>query len=413
MAIYTQYGRYLKAKMLQSMLSGEDAPYEAYMLFGIGNPMWDADNIKENMSIAPYDTSILSADTVGMNNQFEDKMVYLQYMLGNGSDTSARVLETITNSTPQTDYFKRVQNLIPPFPVRYIKNEAGEEYNQTYDGLGDVTLSTLGEYIIVDDILKKVGNTDGVEVDIKQLSSDTASQMYAEMYMRGSLYNKYKDTPIQNALKLPVGLLGAIKCKVDFVKDIGQDESHYTGDITEFYYGDRYWKVVYPKDELPEEFDEYIQDDESKIINQTYYPNHLIFTTILHPRYLCNLLKIDKHIVPRQIAIYYRKKKAYAKVKDIDKYALDEDYKAVEGVLYDEGARYYRADEHIFNFGQYTNTADTSDLPNALDGMEILNFNLPANGNKAGEFKFLLNDYIHGASRDTHTADRFGYVVGF
>ena len=60
MAIYTQYGRYLKAKQFKEMLEDK---YEAYMLFGLGNPKWTDSNENQPMPFGPHNTNILLYET--------------------------------------------------------------------------------------------------------------------------------------------------------------------------------------------------------------------------------------------------------------------------------------------------------------------------------------------------------------
>ena len=71
MAIYTQYGRYLKAKQFKEMLEDK---YEAYMLFGLGNPKWTDSNENQPMPFGPHNTNILLYET-STTNQFYDANV--------------------------------------------------------------------------------------------------------------------------------------------------------------------------------------------------------------------------------------------------------------------------------------------------------------------------------------------------
>lgn len=393
MAIYTNYGRYLKAKQFKEMLENN---CDTYMVFGLGNPQWDATEPQtpQDIPVAPYNTSVLTAE----NGQFYDKYVNLYF---NGTDGAA--ISAIQNSAPNTNesignYFNACKDLNPPFPciwsnpndnddfpiVELTKKNPEDPNSETIN----ITQNEYHEYYIqkntesVEFILHGPSNNGAVVLPppINSLSR----QYFSEMYLRG--------TAIANDIKAPVGLLGAIKCNIDFVKDIGTDDSAYTGDITQFWYGDRYWETVNVPDPMsqndtPVDISDYI----NPAINQAIYPHHLIFTATVHPRILCSELQFDQYIVPRQIGIFTVKK------------SVDTDEKR---------PKYYRAYENVFDFGQYS---DKDKYP--LDEDHVLKFALPySNGGyttNKGEFEFLLNDYIRGQVRESHSCDRFGYVVGF
>jgi hypothetical protein len=224
------------------------------------------------------------------------------------------------------------------------------------------------------------------------------------MYIRGRAYTAEITNP-------PVGLLGAIKCNIEFAKDIGgENDKLYTGSINQFWYGDRYWQTVNPDENEAISINSgYIEAGESHEINQDIYPHHLIFTATVSPRLLCEELNIDQYIVPRQIAIYTKKRKPVLAadgndVKDIKNYGTNNS----PLIMYEDGPLYYRAYENKFNFMQYDEYSRD----------DCLNFTLRCDcGNNyitpSGDFKFILNDYIKGHARERHSADRFGYVVGF
>ena len=262
-------------------------------------------------------------------------------------------------------------------------------------------------------LLHKIGGTSDNEVDIP--STPIAKMYFAELYLRG--------LAIENHIMAPVGLLGAIKCNLSLVRDLGIDESKYTGLQSQFWYGDRYWEIVNPNDASLEDYikykDESGNDSTSGVAE--YYPTHLLFTSMINPRNLCDDLNIDNCIAPQQLAIYIRKKH----------YNTDTN-------AYENGKPYYRVDgNNIFNFGQYTadsikdynieyNSAarayKLSNKGKQLDEKYIFNFTLPDKNHKYnyddpklndGEFKLLLHDYIKGQIRENHSIEKIGYIVGF
>ena len=263
-------------------------------------------------------------------------------------------------------------------------------------------------------LLHKIGGTSDNEVDIP--STPIAKMYFAELYLRG--------LAIENQIMAPVGLLGAIKCNLSLVRDLGVDESKYTGLQSQFWYGDRYWEIVNPNDTSLEDYIKY--KDESGNLSTSgvaeYYPTHLLFTSMINPRNLCDDLNIDNCIAPQQLAIYIRKKH----------YNTDTN-------AYENGKPYYRVDgNNIFNFGQYTAdsikdyniTYDQVARAYQLQGADnkplkdkyIFNFTLPDENHKYnyddpslndGEFKLLLHDYIKGQIRENHSIEKIGYIVGF
>ena len=151
-----------------------------------------------------------------------------------------------------------------------------------------------------------------------------------------------------------------------------------------------------------------------------------MFNATVNPRTLCEELNIDQYLVPRQIAIFTRKKSFKANTVDGSIYIeAGVDDSGNYYAKYEEGPLYYRANEYIFNFGQYSEVELEAFRKNF--GNKILNFTLPCDCGTVegpgavaipyktpnGEFKFLLNDYIRGQVRTRHSIDRFGYVVGF
>lgn len=383
MAIYTNYGRYLKAKLFKEAIESQGS---AYMLLGLGNPQWDVSASEQSITIAPYNTSIINqADAE--HNQFYDNHVCSYFQAGITQTNAALVNGIIDTSTTEGKYLNKVKNLVAPFPCIW-----------TGDGEHGVPL-TFGSnitvyqndyqnaYVKYDDNQYKlcmVDSTDELAINIPADDS-IEKQYFAEMLLRGS------SIVGANALPgniYPVGLLGAIKCSISFVKDIGFGENnHYTGDISQFWYGDRYWEIVNPDES---DLDNYIEDGEDSDGTQNIYPHHLVFTATVNPRTLYPILNIDKSIVPRQIAIYTRANNSGAPLPIC-----------------------YRANEYYFNFGQFNGPPDSAD-PNKL-----LNFTLPCTidtmqyPNDPNRFRFVLNDYIRGQVRDDRSVDRFGYVIGF
>ena len=413
MAIYTQYGRYLKAKQFKEMLEDK---YEAYMLFGLGNPKWTDSSENQPMPFGPHNTNILLYET-STKNQFYDANVQQYFTDGDTTE------QFVSYSKPNTEYARKVAELLPVFPAIWYKHPVPtKEDDPTSDMFTinndiNIDLMEYQKYYIKHNggnfLLHKIGGTSDNEVDIP--STPIAKMYFAELYLRG--------LAIENHIMAPVGLLGAIKCNLSLVRDLGVDESKYTGLQSQFWYGDRYWEIVNPNDTSLEDYikykDESGNDSASGVAE--YYPTHLLFTSMINPRNLCDDLNIDNCIAPQQLAIYIRKKH----------YNTDTN-------AYENGKPYYRVDgNNIFNFGQYTadsikdynieyNSAarayKLSNKGKQLDEKYIFNFTLPDKNHKYnyddpslndGEFKLLLHDYIKGQIRENHSIEKIGYIVGF
>lgn len=420
MAIYTQYGRYLKAKQFKEMLEDK---YEAYMLFGLGNPKWTDSTENQPMPFGPHNTNILLYGT-STENQFYDANVQ-QYFT---DDNTAEPF--VSYSKPITEYARKVAELLPVFPAIWYKYEQPKKPEEQ----PQQDMFTIGHDINNDAVnidLMKYQNyyiqSGGDGFHLKDVTAPTldnkvnipstpiAKMYFAELYLRG--------LAIENHITAPVGLLGAIKCNLSLVRDLGTDESKYTGLQSQFWYGDRYWEIVNPNDTSLEDYIKY--KDESGNLSTSgiaeYYPTHLLFTSMINPRNLCDDLNIDNGIAPQQLAIYIRKKH----------YNASSD-------AYENGKPYYRVDgNNIFNFGQYTaesikdyNIAydqvarayKLSNKDKQLDSKYIFNFTLPDENHKYnygdpklsdGEFKLLLHDYIKGQIRENHSIEKIGYIVGF
>ena len=416
MAIYTQYGRYLKAKQFKEMLEDK---YEAYMLFGLGNPKWTDSNENQPMPFGPHNTNILLYET-STANQFYDANVQQYFTDGDITE------QFVSYSKPNTEYARKVAELLPVFPAIWYKYEPPKDQETqpqtdmfTISNDVDIDLMEYQKYYIKHNgdnfrLYKINDNPDGIN-NVTIPSTPIAKMYFAELYLRG--------LAIENHIMAPVGLLGAIKCSLSLVRDLGIDESKYTGLQSQFWYGDRYWEIVNPNDTSLEDYIKY--KDESGNLSTSgvaeYYPTHLLFTSMINPRNLCDDLNIDNGIAPQQLAIYIRKKH----------YNTDTN-------AYENGKPYYRVDgNNIFNFGQYTadsikdynieyNSAarayKLSNKGKQLDEKYIFNFTLPDKNHKYnyddpslndGEFKLLLHDYIKGQIRENHSIEKIGYIVGF
>jgi hypothetical protein len=388
MAIYTNYGRYLKAREFKEILDGENN--ETYMLFGIGNHLWDSQN---EIPLAPYNTSIITDNTV-TNNQFDDKRVN-QYFIKENS-----VEQKLNNGVPQLGSLAEISaEYLPPFPcVWQHYNENDVLISQDEGAPEDITRDQFHRYYVQPSGETETFNWYRIDDDIAKPLTPTgpliqmpAAQYFSELVLRGRALEHNKLYLNDNTKAcVPVGLLGAVRCTVDFVKDIGTDEDgNYRGLSRQFFYGDRYWEIVSPDEKLGQD---------------NVLPHHLIITSTINPRNMQEVLKLDQNIIPRQIAIYTRKKKI------------------VEGSVKD-GKAFYKVHQNLFNFGQYEQSDFKDTLPDECG--EILNF-APAyyttegddkilhQGNIDDRFNLLLVDYIKGSVRaDKHAIDRFGYVIGF
>ena len=442
MAIYTNYGRYLKAKQFKEMLEDQG---ETYMLFGLGNPQWDNPDNEQSIPIASYNTEAMTNPDSETANQFYDKDANVWFNTrveteGSSSETvfTYGAIQSIANGAPISNgggvknYAKLCRRLVPPFPCVFTCGNGNNDEivlrpsTETPDE-DAVKQSTYQNYYITKETsneyrLRSVSGADYTIVTPQD--SYIEIQYFTEAYLR---VKALKSSNLPSPLRPPVGFLGAIKCNIDFVKDIGEEGSSlYTGSINQFWYGDRYWQIVKPdENELIGDPGGYIETDEEQI-NQGIYPHHILFNATVNPRTLCEELNIDQYLVPRQIAIFTRKRPFKANTVDGSSYIeADVDENGNYYATYEEGPLYYRANEYIFNFGQYSEVELEAFRKNF--GNKILNFTLPCDCGTVegpgavalpyktpnGEFKFLLNDYIRGQVRTRHSVDRFGYVVGF
>lgn len=415
MAIYTQYGRYLKAKQFKEMLEDK---YEAYMLFGLGNPKWTDSNENQPMPFGPHNTNILLYET-DTTNQFYDTNVQQYFTDGDTTE------QFVSYSKPITEYARKVAELSPVFPAIWYKYEIPTDPEIplptdmfTISNDVNIDLMKYQNYYIQsggDGFHLKDITTPTLDNKVNIPSTPIAKMYFAELYLRG--------LAIENHIIAPVGLLGAIKCNLSLVRDLGIDESKYTGLQSQFWYGDRYWEIVNPNDTSLEDYIKY--KDESGNLSTSgvaeYYPTHLLFTSMINPRNLCDNLNIDNGIAPQQLAIYIRKKHYNTDIN-----------------AYESGKPYYRVDgNNIFNFGQYTAESikdynieyiqaarayQLSNKDKPLNEKYIFNFTLPDKNHKYnyndpklndGEFKLLLHDYIKGQIRESHSIEKIGYIVGF
>lgn len=402
MAIYTQYGRFIKAKLFKEMLESSG---DTYMVFGIGNSFWDDPNSGQPIPVAPYNTTCISES----GGQFLDPNTNQYFIDPNAEGDDPRIIQTVSDGeSVDGTLINRCKNLLPPFPCIWKNYEANN--NLIYINYHNIDPAIDIDYITQEDYEKYYVKYDSVSgedhlyyydessssfinigaVDLNDSNQpDWADQYYAELRLRG-----YAIENFGSGYKTPVGLLGAVKCSISYVKDIGSGDN-YTGNANQFWYGDRYWEIVDPQES---DLDNYINSVDSSAetkIGQDVYPHYLLITATVNPRQLCNDLNIDQKIIPRQIAIYTRKHDGNPDSK------LD-------------GKISFSVADHKFNFGQMSKSE--AELDNNTEH-PTLNFTLPCTVNDVqypdGDFKFILSDYVRGTNRNLHTVSRFGYIVGF
>lgn len=397
MAIYTNYGRYLKAKQFKEAL---ESAGDTYMVFGIGDPSWDSNRL--SMPIASYDsTSLRNPDDANSNQFFDDKVC--QYILSK-SFTKTFVDGGIIIDPDSWVYEYR--KLMPPFPCLW----KGEDEDVVISISGkDIKKNDYHSYYIKSNgahfSLYKQGDGTPIVADFDYgvITDDVSREYFAELYLRGLCMDKNWD--------IVPGLIGAVKCKVEFAKDIGFDESRYTGAVNQLYYGDRYWETV-PDSDVASYYDDYLSKHRVSQGEDVNYPTHLLISALINPGYLVNNLNIDQNLCARQIAIYTSKRS-----EDLS------------------GPIYYRQGEYLFNFGQYckkningewkwVSRYDGQDSILATDDSKILDFTVPYKisedsskiyplSEESKKFNFVLHDYILGNRRDKQSADRISYIVGF
>lgn len=360
MAIYTDYGRYAKAKAFKRSL---ETGHTTYMFFGLGNPQWDVYNAESSSELElqpmpepPYNSDI-ALDT---SSQFYDQFAKLYWTSFNQSASSLYVQQYYLDSA--------VSKYIPKFPAIWDVSDS--------EILPDIKQSELSQAVVTPDLLQGV--------------TGIPAQYLAEIALRSFGWNMTINN-VSIPIKHPIGLLGAVKCDISLVIELQEP----TGDIAEFWYGDRVWKIV---------------PDNIELSSDSELPHHLFFSATINPLQLCkNLEVISSNLVPRQLAIY-----------------------SMTG----DGPTQFRVGEYLFNFGQYSDSELYSGVlsnasltvpevsshvlqlvPKHTNGTISFGGTSSVAGHDANckEFEFILHDYIKGNStaRSIHQIDRFGYIVGF
>lgn len=317
MAIYTQYGRYTKAKLFKESVNSGGGVYFA---FGIGNPDWDSAGVIS----APYDEKC----TFSLGTYFDNQKS--RYYKDSSNVVKPLYASLATNASTK----------VPLFPVIY--NNATFQF-EIASGAGYVGVTSYKDAYITKTGSEYILHYQGNDTSIKIPSATYNPKefvYFCELFIRGT-------ARADNCF----GLLGMVKGDACLVKDIGNSS---TGAINEFYYGDRYWKVV----------------DDSDADSEM--PCHVLLSASIEPKMLCDDAEVDLGMIARQVAIYHKKTSALSSVV-------------------------YKPKDYVFDFGQASGT-----------GTSVLNFR-----ESNPEFEFILNDYIKGSSRRENQVDRYGYVVGF
>lgn len=421
MAIYTNYGRYIKAKHFKEMIQSQGA---LYMVLGFGNPKWDnmesfgdeSLNTEENvqkMPIAPYNTDIITKDTTEMPsslNQFFDDKVQQVFLYSSGNTNNKEV--SIYNGKPckgldgvddtsTGELMYKYKNLVPPFPCIW-HSESGTDPLITDS---TVTQNTYENYYITEDgndgyLLNNIISGTSVPITWPSQSSplaDVERQYFSELALRGE--------SISNGNFHPAGILGAVKCTVSFVKDVGTefDRIEPNGNAF-FWYGDRYWQIVNADDE---DIDRYITEydpSDNADNTQVIYPHHLVVRAMIPPSTFTGELRFDQHLIAREIALFTKKQRPSSNPGEAPEVLKPS----------------YRVSDCIFNFGQYYKDSNDHWNVDPGDNKQVLNFTLPCTidgrtypGDEY-DFKFILHDYIRGGGvRHPHSMDLISYIIGF
>lgn len=379
MAIYTSYGRYIKAKLFKDELENKN---DSYLVLGLGNPKWDDPSSGQNIPVAPYNTAILNYGDIS-TNQFYDNHINQYFLCTDSGGGNKRVEHTLNNGVPEDGtYINNCATLNPPGPCIW------QNYTDNKTVIAGITQNNYQNYYISPNDatqILSINDEEPILVDPSTLNQEEL-YYYSELYLRGEA--KQLSESFGAKFKHPAGLLGAVKCSVMLVRDLQEAGKEYTADLNQFWYGDRYWETVNPND-ADIDADASISDNPKAYL----YPHHVLISAIINPRQLCTNLTVDRNIAPRQISLYTKTKS-------------------------NSNLSQYRVSEYAFNFGQYVES-DIGEFDDGLGNNYLLNFTLPYIDSQSdahypnGDFKFVMSDYIKGAVRDVHSAERIGYIVGF
>lgn len=405
MGIYTDYGRFVKARQFKDWCN---AGAGIWFGFGIGSPTWDKIVTDTNGNGRPNVPP-------SSPNLYSPLYRWFSSVRSEETGTADYVLKPQEMSLLDRSYWGTTQDLYPDDQT--VKNEAATNPDENYSPLVEffsephTLLSCDFEipYLPNDDEYRilfpqvpafplSYGNDWADLADNFPSSFDPSNEPTDPEQYESFAYNyhlNYSKTNLSdNKFGAPVGLLAFIQGSAHFVEPIEEEEPSSSSSIEnlrKFKYGNHYWRIV--QDNGLED-----PDGDRKL------PHHILLTVSVFPNELAQSSLVERELPVRQVSVF--------KFPDtmVSSLGLDQTPlpRSSQIIRRDKiNMVYSKLDSE--NLTPSNNSGDSSVKNIPFHGFTPLD----PNNSTSPTIEMIINDFMTARKRDVQQTDRYGYIIGF
>ena len=367
MGIYTDYGRFVKAKQFKKYCESEGG---IWFLFSMGSPRWDVSYQDSNLNYRPdvptsaptaftslyrWFSSYKEGDLLPQEYSLLDRSFIIQDDLTPVSPIPTdQDLKDDAETVPSDDYAPSISKYIPTgqniqsylWDQSYIETPI-DQYQSPFIPPVPVSYSI--------DWMDKLTECLSHYNDFSNLPDPSPEEYevyaYAKHFQEGSA-------------AVPLGFLAMKKASVYYVEPVEDPDTEEGLKI--FKYGSHYWRIV-PLSE----------------ISPTKLPHHLLITVNVFPNDLNLSTVVEQELLVRQLTV--------AKLP----------------VLSDlDGRTLLRRSDIVFSYDGFFTVLGRVKIP-------FLCTETSVQSDSPDTMEILINDFFTGRKRDVQQTDRYGYIIGF
>lgn len=386
MGIYTDYGRFMKAREFKNWCNSGAG---IWFGFGMGSPRWDYEVLlpdgtrsKPNVptsSPAAY-TPLYRWFATYKDSDWDgsvDVLAQQEYTFIDGSaiieteeapatpptlKTNSELFDDALTFPPDDNVLSPSLNFLDT-PSAIVSDPWQDSFKETPDPEYPSPSIPVFPQSYYNDWEGHLSDYDGTNPSIP--TDPTQYSKYS--------YNKhFYDVEGRN---VPMGFLSFIQGKAVFVEPIeGEDLNN---SLKTFKYGAHYWRIV-PEEE----------------ISATHLPHHILLTVNVFPNELILDSIAERYLLVRQVAVF--------KFPDYLESDLHLDLSPLP-----RSNQVIRAKDINFKYLGGSDESGKINIPfNCYDVLDPNNTDNPT-------AEMLINDFMSGRKRDVQQTDRYGYIIGF
>lgn len=405
MGIYTDYGRFMKARQFKEWCNSGAG---IWFGFGLGSPEWDniitddgrgrpnvppsSPNLYSPLyrwftsykeehgatppaTLAPQELSLIDRSYWGTTDgEWPDDSTVISNpnLPPSQSSPSLGFYKTPTDSNPSFfNYENRESNdftlLFPQVPV------FPQSYEDDWSGIGKPI-----------DVYNSTSNFDP---DVEP----TDPSQYKDFAYNYHLYYSDYNYSGSNFFGAPLGFMSFIQGSAQFVEPLEDDSSTESIDnIRKFKYGNHYWKIV------PD-------SDIESLMGENPLPHHILLTVSVFPNELAKSSLVELQLPVRQVSVFKFPDELVTPL-GLDVSPLP---RSNQVIMRESLNMIYHKLESDHSITKSDNYSDHKNIPfHGFLPMDPNNTNTPT-------IEMLINDFMTARKRDVQQTDRYGYIIGF